>query len=196
MPRVRWSKEELNFLLRIAGEFPLPILVEKLNNWHERKQDGICRTKRSVWEKLHKNNYSPQPMMDDHMTQQEWGKQLGLRTSVHEWVRRGYLPVKRINRSLTIISKSQMKRLLINRPYLFKKVDQEIIVYYFGDDSLKLVKESVSPPGCNVGKIPVIRKDTGKVYPSIYQASKDLNMHKQSVKIELSKENGWLRYAW
>lgn len=58
MPGKHWSKEELNFLLRIAGEFPLPILVEKLNNWHERKQDGICRTKCSVWEKLHKNNYS------------------------------------------------------------------------------------------------------------------------------------------
>jgi hypothetical protein len=192
MPGKHWTKEELDYLFEKVSYYPLPMLTEKLNNWHKRNGSETRRTINSVKVKLNREGYSVYPI-DDNMNQEEWARQLGLKYHLNQWIRRGLLPFRRFNNSLTSVSKNDLKTFLLERPYLFKKANPEAIVYHFGEKALKLVQECVSPVGCGMDKIPIIRKDTGKVYPSIYKACKDLGLHRDSIHRELKRSDGWLR---
>lgn len=190
-----WSEKEIEYLTENCGYYPVKILTQKINRWHRRHGTGIKRSSTAVKVKLTKLGYSATPK-DDNMTASEWARQLGFgRYKVREWVRHRGLIAKEIARNKLCISVEEMKAFAKEKPHLFSSANQEYLLYYFGEELTQAILDAKEKSYEVVSrKKPIKRKDTGEVYTSIFEASKQLKMDKNAVRRE-AQRGGWLQFV-
>lgn len=188
-----WSKEEDDFLMNLAERFPVTMVVSKINTWHCINKRSITRTLGSVRWRLYKLGFSVRPVVDN-MNGSEWAKQLNLcRATITVWVKKHGLECIKLRTGRLVIGVKEMTDFAKRRPDLLSIVDQEILEYFFEADLVKLINDHKADREKISKKKEVRRIDTGKIYPSIRQASKELGVRRRSVQEEVARPDGWLQ---
>lgn len=184
--RVYWTEEELSLLEEMVGVYPFRVVVEKLNEWHEKRNSKAKRTIPSVRKRINQMGLSP-VATEDNMTACMWARVLGIKEPrVCRWKYAG-LKSKRIAHNQSMISIHDMKEFAMQKPHFFADINPEILEYYFGENLTSFI---LSNTVVSSKKIKVKDMATGKIYESLRETSRNVFLATCSICREIKKPNG------
>lgn len=187
-----WTEEELELLIKLVNVYPLETITEKINSLNRKRNTGISRTKLAVYAQIKRLGYSVLTT-EDNMSCLYWAKMFKLSPlTISRWVNIHQLLCEKKGGTF-YISRKAMIEFAKRKPHLFKKIDQEILVYYLGEEIIKII--STEKKVCyDTTPKKVKRLDTGEIYQSLSEATRKLNLHRGTI-IREAQRNGWLRFV-
>jgi hypothetical protein len=185
MAGINWTEKEIDFLYQYAGKFPIALLVEKLNQKFNQN-----RTRLAVQTKINRLGlYSKTEL--DYMSAQQWAKEFGFKFSnqINVWAKKGLERIK-LDRTHNAITIKAMKKFANQRPDLFGHIDEDILLYYFGEE---ITNKILNTPLKRYPPQPVVIN--GKKYHSLREASRQTKLPLKSICREVKRPDSWILKA-
>jgi len=180
-----WTKEESELLESLIGEYPIELLMGKLQEYWQ-KNGMKYRSRGAIRTRIYKKERQGTRSEVDNYSQRQLGALLGIGRKRLNRILAEVKGLVRLSRYYAI-SRRQLKNLIMKRPNLFAGIDAEVLYFAIGGDEespaffdyCEDIAELVYT--CPNTRIRVRRVDTGEVFDSLTLAAAAAFCSKDSV---------------
>lgn len=174
-----WTDEEDHALELLAETMPFQELVERYNTYYANKNGWVERSQQAIRSRLLRLQVSRRPTLDNFSLQQI-AQQLDCSADrVRGWAARG-LKSRKVAHNQRAVRKVDLVKFAQEQPHRFAGLDPERLLWLLEDAEVVEMISKASP--CKEGRPRAVRRlDTGKVYPSCYQADDAVFVSKGAV---------------
>lgn len=182
MPRSPlWTEAELELLASVATSQPYTRIPEEYNRL-AKIRGYITRTDKAVWLKGLRT-FGELKAIDENFNLGTLTNLLGIpRWHVKTWHRTGKLKGRKVA-GRWVFSDKNIKAFSKEYPELMGKADLQALIFLFGAERAIALKEKASPPMVR----PVKYLATGKIYPTMTAAGKELHYSATHIRRKLQK---------
>jgi len=196
----KWSEAEHEFLIGLLGEFPIPMAVQRYNQWATR--NGFqWRTQSALRHRAHELGYSA-TSTGEWVTAHSVEKMLGIgKGVVSKWVARGWLPGAVTYKGerkfrLNYVPRTDLQILAKHRPQVFAGIEEARLVMVLSDEALAAAVVAYEGPRMKGRDRPVVRVDDGKRFPSVQAAANAVYVTASTLKGALREGHRAGGYQW
>lgn len=175
MASKRWTPPELEALLSLLGDVPWPLVVERHNDWA--KAHGYPeRTELAMRQRVQQHRISRRPV-GTWITTGLVCELLGVSGETpRRWLEDGYIPSMRFGKGSPFhhyIKREDLQALARKRPHLFGGQTLETLIQLLDHERLAAALVAMEMPKPWQSK-PVVCIETGRRYPSIVSAAREV----------------------
>lgn len=184
MKKKTWTEQEIDFLFKYCGSLPINLLIEKFNS-----KFGTNRTRQSIACKIGRLGLTYRVELDC-LSKLEWAKIFGFNHGhvMTRWERKG-LKVIKFNSRNHAISIKDMRKFANEKPHLFTLINKDILLYYFDEELVNKISKSN-----NLNYKPQkVKASDGRIFSSLREASRKLNISLRTISSEVKRPDGWLK---
>jgi len=194
-----WTKEEEDLISDFIGQYPTAVIVRKVR--YQLKDIPANRIKMKVEELAREQNVYISSRVDN-CNIAEWSRILGVgELRIHRWLKKG-LKSRRSGKE-HMITYGSMRRYASENPSDFHSIPRDTLKRLFPNPSHdKYVNAILEAKPSKAPTRPVRCLNTGKVYPSLTSAEKDLAICRDTIKrgivsdLAVKKDNQYLTFRW
>ncbi len=176
-----WTAGELELLSAVATSHPYTRIPKEYNRL-AKAQGYIPRTDKAIWLKGLRA-FGTLRAIDENFNLGTLTKLLGIpRWHVETWHRAGKLKGRKVS-GRWVFSDRNIATFTHDYPELMGKADLQALIFLFGAERAIALKEKAKPPMVR----PVKHLATGKIYPTMTAAGKELHYSPTHIRRKLQK---------
>ena len=194
-----WTKEEEDLISDLIGQYPTAAIVRRVKR--QIKDVSANRIKMKVEELAREQNVYISDRVEN-CSIAEWARILSVgELRIHRWLKKG-LKSRRSGKE-HMITYSSMRRYASEHPSDFHSIPRDNLKRLFSEPSHdKYVNAILAAKPSKAPVRPVQCLNTGKVYPSLTSAEKELAVSRDTIKraiasgLAVKRDSQYLRFQW